>query len=192
MGLTMSVAKKARRPVSLNVKGQMDNSEHCKEVYAQYGLAMYLAQCVEQSLFQLIMMFDFFKDNVPKKLPIEKWRIEFESFEEIMSKKTLGQVIVHIKSLDDFDVEIEPLLKNTLKKRNRLAHRFFVDHGVNFVNREGRDKMIKELLECQDCFNESEETLVPIVSRLMNRYGFTDEMLKDAERELFGEIQDVL
>lgn len=38
----------------------MEESEHVKEVYAHYGLAMYLAQCVEQSLIQLLVFHEFF------------------------------------------------------------------------------------------------------------------------------------
>lgn len=33
----------------------MNTSEHCKEVYAYFGLAMYRAQCVEQSIVQLLI-----------------------------------------------------------------------------------------------------------------------------------------
>ena len=170
----------------------MDKSEHCKDVYAHYGLAMYLAQCVEQSIFQMIMMFDFFPKNVPKKLPFESWVAEFDGFDSLMSKKTMGQVIGKLKTLNVLNENAENMLQESLKRRNELAHRFFVDHGLSFVSELGREKMIRELQEHQKHFEKMEDSLVPIVKSVMDKYGFTEDMLRKAEEELFEESKNDL
>ena len=88
----------------------MDTSEHCKEVYAYFGLAMYRAQCVEQSIVQLLIFFDFFKENVPKFSTSEKWEVDFDRFDEMLSKKTMGNLLNSIKKLSVLDDDIENTL----------------------------------------------------------------------------------
>ncbi|MEW8500086.1 MAG: hypothetical protein AB2699_16410, partial [Candidatus Thiodiazotropha taylori] len=88
--------------------------------------------------------------------------------------------------------DLELMVQQALKRRNNLAHRFFVEHGLNFVNEQGRDKMIFELQEHQTHFEKTEEVLVPIVKKVMDKYGFTEDMLKKAEDELFEESKNDL
>ena len=40
-------------------------SEHCKEVYAHFGLAISSAQCLEQAMIHLITFLDHFPNTVP-------------------------------------------------------------------------------------------------------------------------------
>jgi hypothetical protein len=77
----------------------MDKSEHCKEVYAHHGLAMYRAQCVEQSIVQLLIYFDFFAKQVPLFKSVEQWEQDFDSFDQVMSAKTMGQLVKKLVDL---------------------------------------------------------------------------------------------
>lgn len=163
----------------------MDKSEHCKEVYAHHGLAMYRAQCVEQSIVQLLIYFDFFAKQVPLFKSVEQWKQDFDNFDQVMSAKTMGQLVKKLVDLGAVDPSIETLLREGLKARNYLAHRFFVDHALNFLSEEGRNKMIVEAEENCKLFNEIEEMLNPITHALSEKYGITQEQLKEIEQMLF-------
>ncbi|TNV22813.1 hypothetical protein FH968_01855 [Buttiauxella sp. B2] len=167
----------------------MDTSEHCKEVYAYFGLAMYRAQCVEQSIVQLLIFFDFFKENVPKFRTSEEWEKDFDKFDKVLSKKTMGSLLGLVKDLGMLDNDIENILSLALQKRNWLAHEYFVDHALDFINEAGRNKMLKEL-ECTiEIFNLVEDTLQPISSSAALKYGLTDEALEEIKREMYKSVE---
>ncbi|QQA77087.1 hypothetical protein [Pectobacterium parmentieri] len=167
----------------------MDTSEHCKEVYAYFGLAMYRAQCVEQSIVQLLIFFDFFKENVPKFSTSEKWEVDFDRFDDMLSKKTMGNLLNSIKKLSVLDDDIENTLSLALKTRNWLAHAYFVDHALDFINESGRNKMITELEKVIELFNSVENILQPISSSAALKYGLTDEVLEKIKKEMYKSVQ---
>jgi hypothetical protein len=167
----------------------MDKSEHCKEVYARHGLAMYRAQCVEQSITQLLIYFDFFAKQVPLFQSKEQWLKEFDSFDQMMSAKTMGQLVVKLVGVGAVDPSIENLLRDALKARNFLAHRFFVDFAMDFLSESGRNKMILDLERKTTLFDEVEAVLNPITYDLCAKYGLTQEKLKEIEQHLFKEAK---
>lgn len=167
------------------LKVTMDTSEHCKEVYAYFGLAMYRAQCVEQSIVQLLIFFDFFKENAPKFESREKWEADFDRFDGALSKKTMGRLLGAIKELGVLNGDIECNLSLALEKRNWLAHTYFVDHALNFINESGRNKMINELKDVINLFNSVENVLNPISKSAAIEYCLTDDILEKLQKEIY-------
>lgn len=165
----------------------MDASEQCKEVYAHFGLAMYRAQCVEQSIIQLLIFFYFFPEHAPSFNSKEQWETNFDAFTGDLSSKTMGQLIKKLRDIQAIDDEADSKLRSALKKRNWLAHSFFVDHALTFLSEEGRLKMVQELETCTAYFNEIEEILNPIAYSLGEKYGLTQEKLREIEIQLFKE-----
>ncbi|EKN4737432.1 TPA: hypothetical protein PXM78_003028 [Yersinia enterocolitica] len=168
----------------------MDTSEHCKEVYAYFGLAMYRAQCVEQSIVQLLIFFDFFTENASKFRTSNEWEKDFDSFDKALSKKTMGNLLGLIKELGILDDDIESILSLSLKKRNWLAHTYFADRALDFINEVGRNKMIKELEEVIEIFNSVEEALQPMSKSAALKYGLTDEVLDKIKREMIESVEN--
>lgn len=158
-------------------------SEECKDVYAHFGLAMYLAQCVEQSIIQLLIFFDFFDKNAQRWESEEKWAADFDIFESAVSKKTMGRLIGSLKNLDNFgqllDDDLEGLLSEALDKRNWLAHSYFSDRASHFVRSSGRVAMVAELEESRDLFKSVEDKLNPITYALTEKYGLTESMVQE-------------
>lgn len=163
----------------------MNTSEHCKEVYAYFGLAMFRAQCVEQSIVQLLIFFDFFTKNVPAFSTRDKWEADFDRFDKGLSEKTMGQLFNLIRKLEILDNDIEVKLSSALKKRNWLAHSFFVEHAIDFISENGRNNMIKELNDSIDIFNSAEDILNPISRNASLKYGLTDEILDKIKSEMY-------
>lgn len=158
-------------------------SEECKDVYAHFGLAMYLAQCVEQSIIQLLIFFDFFDKNAQYWESEEKWADDFERYESAVSKKTMGRLIGAIKSLDNFnhilDENLEGLLGEALDKRNWLAHAYFSERATHFIHSSGRAEMVVELEEARDLFKRVEDKLNPITYSLSEKYGLDEGMIQE-------------
>lgn len=159
------------------------DSEECKDVYAHFGLAMYLAQCVEQSMIQLLIFFDFFENNARHWESEEKWSVDFGVFESAVSRNTMGRLIGLLKKLDNFsqllDEGFESLLREALDKRNWLAHAYFSDRAESFLHSSGRAKMIAELEEAGALFKSVEDRLNPITYALAGKYGLTERLIQE-------------
>lgn len=151
----------------------MNKDEHVREVYAHFGLSMYLAQVLEHGIVNTFI----FLELIPKTKV--KWNPdEFDSYLNGEFDKTLGQLISKLQSLTTIDEDLEALLGGALKKRNWLAHHYFRERVDQFMSTLGRDSMVKELQQCQQLFNKADKKLEAIITPLRNKYGITDTMIQ--------------
>jgi len=157
----------------------MEKSEHCKEVYAYFGLAMYGAQCVESSIIQMLIFCDLYEKEAKIYQSQSEWEAKFDAFDEQLSKKTMGRLVGHLKLLNVMDLKTEELLVTALKQRNFLAHRYFPERSMDFVSHSGREKMIKELSEFVDFFHKIENMLNPLTMEIAKKYGLTEKILEE-------------
>ncbi len=157
----------------------MNKSEHCREVYAYFGLAVYSAQCVESSIIQMLIFCDLYEKEAINKQSQTEWEAKFDEFDQQLSAKTMGRLIGHLKLLNVINSDTEESLAIALKKRNFLAHRYFPERGMDFINHLGREKMIKELSEMVDFFHQIENILNPITMEIAEKYGLTEQVLEE-------------
>lgn len=166
----------------------MEKDDHVRDVYAFYGLAMYWAQCVEQSMFIHLMFLDFFPKNLNNFKDSEKWASDFDTYEEKELGKTMGRLLQKLKNEGQPTNEVSILLSTTLEKRNWLAHSYFPHRAVEFTQEAGRAEMIKELQGMVDLFREVTAKLDAITMPIARRYGYTEEMEAKARAELLAEL----
>jgi hypothetical protein len=93
----------------------------------------------------------------------------------------MGRMLNNLRSVTTVPNDLESILRDALSKRNFLAHGFFRHHAENLFSAAGRDKMLPELDECRNLFQEADSRLDALVSPLRREAGITDEWL---EREL--------
>jgi len=107
------------------------------EVYAHYGLAMGMAQIVEQHLATVIAFL-----NVPE--PYD--RTMFVEIIENANRKTMGQLKDALKASGAPVIGITHL-ERVVKTRNLLAHQYFVDadRSVKMTTESGRSQLNEEL-----------------------------------------------
>lgn len=122
-------------------------SEHIREVFAHYGLALYLAQCIEKGI--CILLSGQYAPTSPEKMT--RWR-----YEELLDghmQLSFGQVMTKLKSVMELPPTFEENLKKAVENRNLLAHSYWWERAVDFATFEGRERM---LLELSDFINEFE------------------------------------
>src|SRR5450759_3266979 len=107
------------------------------EVYAHYGLAMGMAQIVEQQLATVIGLL-----NMPE--PYD--RTMFIDIIENANRKTMGQLKEALKASGAPVIGITHL-ERVVKTRNLLAHSYFVDadRSVKMTTEPGRSQLNEEL-----------------------------------------------
>jgi len=127
-----------------------------REVYAEFGLAMSVAQLLERQLVYLVIAA---YEPPSGKLTEE----EYDSLLAKLSKQTLGTLIQKLRQSFEVPADFDQRLQEALDLRNRLAHRYFHDRTAEFQLQEGRSRMIRELDS--------------ISHRLDELYGYLDHLL---------------
>ena len=153
-------------------------SDQIRDVYAHFGLAVYLAQCVEQSIFQHLLFLDHFPRAIAEFTSKEAWVSAFDEFEARELGQTMGKLIRRMKEAGQPTDYIHGLLTQVLKQRNWLAHGYFADRAVEFTRESGREKMITELEKLQGLFREAADKIEALTMPVARKYGLTQEALE--------------
>ena len=142
-----------------------------KEPYAFFGLAAYWAQCFEQSMILLIASTNALLHNP----------IEAKNFDEVFSsldKKTLGTLIRQLSGIAKIESGMEFQINSVLQKRNYLMHRFFSENSMMWFNSSTRRKMIDELRDLAQAFQDGDHMLTSIYNPLWERLGIDEATVR--------------
>jgi hypothetical protein len=149
----------------LNREELSDGAYQIKEVYAHYGLAMYLGQTLEKGVLNVLTMAQTAASESPTTAT---WDRFFATNAELTLGMLLREIAPHMLE----ENELFEALRSALTDRNRLAHNFFWDHAPAFLDFAGRERMLEELFSMQGTF----EVLSGKLSSLIEtRYFRSDE-----------------
>ena len=172
------------------VRGLMDKkSEQCKDVYAHFGLALYLAQCLEQGMIHLIVFLDHFPKAVASFTTRENWEDDYDKFFEGENKRTMGQLLGRLQKVGIPCDKLKIKLKEALVKRNWLAHAYFSERAMEFMSEAGRLKMISELELAQQLFSEIDTDISSIFYEIADKHGLSEEIINKMMEEMFVEAK---
>lgn len=152
--------------------------EHVKTVYAHYGLALYLAQCLEHGIANALVYVDLIPRKARAVRTREEWTAEFDLFMGRSFEQTLGRLIRDLRESTTVPSELEDKLTFALRQRNWLAHYFFRERAEEFMSARGRDSMICELEEGQQLFQAADDLLGQTIKPIREKHGFTDDRLE--------------
>ena len=162
-------------------------SHQIREVYAHFGLAIYLAQCVEQAIIQNLIFFDLYPTAVNSNQDNKTWSDRFDKFEATEMKLTMGKLIKRLKNAGETTEAIELKLDEVVSNRNWLSHGYFNDRALDFTFEDGRTKMISELEVIQTLFREVDKMISEVTMPVARRYGLTEEMLDQMKSDMLTE-----
>lgn len=114
------------------------DSEHSKDVFAYFGLAVYCSQALEQQLANLLMLMKLSEGRIPSE----------DDFTELYQRKlssSLGQLVQEIQHYFPFSEEETIQLKEIWKQRNYIVHDYFKERIHETFSPAGRSRMIREL-----------------------------------------------
>lgn len=154
---------------------EIDGNEHCKEVYAHSGLALFWAQCFEHTLQNILLIHSRISGRCVTLT-------DLDGYEETIARQTLGRLLRDVRQHVSFSDDAEQLISTAHQNRNFLAHRFFKDRATEWYSFDGRKRLLDELDQMQKSFRIA-DTVASAICRAMGRViGITDEVI-DAEVE---------
>ena len=117
---------------------QLPESEHSKELFAYFGLAVYYGQALEQQLANLLLL---------TKLSQGKTASEADLADLYQRKlgNSLGQLIKEIQHHFPFSEEETAQLQEVWKQRNYIVHDYFKERIQDTFTPAGRALIIREL-----------------------------------------------
>ena len=146
-----------------------------KEVYARFGLAYYLSECLNSGLVTLAVLLDF---GEPRYMT----RPRFEEKLMYSSSLTLGQLIQVLETKVSQDL-LEKL-RGANEKRNYLAHRFWFEQVSLMTTVKGIGEMIALLGEVQDSFEKVGSEVQDLCIAKLHGIGITNEDLQESLEEV--------
>jgi hypothetical protein len=144
-----------------------------KEVYANFGLAYYLSECIHKELCHIQAI------SFQSASHITRPRIE-ENLSYTYSL-TLGQVKDQLK--DRLPQDLLSKLVFALEQRNFLAHRFWFERAHLMFSHEGLESMIAELESMAKLFSNLDLDLSEYARPKYEKLGLTEEILQQHLKE---------
>ena len=160
-----------------------DEGKH-KLVYAYFGLAIYISQCLEETLSIMLWTNRIIKRKVTANNEVNSIIDEIEN-----SKKTLGNFINEIKqvyNLNEFEINN---LEKVLEKRNYIAHKYFKVNIYKFTSEYGKLEMINYLCKFIDDVKLIDHKLQIFYKDFALKVGLNDSKISKISEEL--KIQEI-
>ena len=152
--------------------------EHHKEVYAHFGLAIYLAQCIEYGIVNAISLYDLIPNRRQMFTDKTIWSNEVDRFFDEKFDLTMGQLIRILEQKKNLPSELSRSLAQSLKLRNTLIHSFFCNRIMLMATESGRNDLINELSAAQELFIRTDKMIEKEIEPVMRQYGITQEMVE--------------
>jgi hypothetical protein len=163
-------------------------AEHVKDVYANFGLAIYQAQCLEHGIVNAMVILDLIPHQRKLAKSASEWAELVDSFTDSKFELTLGKMIRALKKLTSVDPLLQGQLAEALAIRNWLAHHYFRERAEPFLTQAGRDSMLSELEAAQAIFSQADSALDAAVKPAREKAGLGDEVLAAAYAKLRVEV----
>ena len=163
--------------MSKAVPSEEPSGELVKEVYAQFGLAYSLSECLHKTLCHIHALVSF-----EDRKDITRPRVE-EKLSYAYSL-TLGQVRDEIRGLVPEDLFAK--LDQGVEKRNFLAHDFWFERVHLMLSTTGLHSIFQELDEYSFLFCRLDEMASTYLAAQTKKFGLTDELLQACSDEVIS------
>ena len=154
-----------------------EESEHVKEVYARFGLAVYFAQVLEHQVVNSLTILDLIPTRRHLARSPDEWGVLVDDFTDRHFKRTLGALIGMLATVTSFPAGLADRLDAALLKRNWLAHAYFRERSGSLMSEVGRGQMLEKLHACRELYSSVDRELIELVEPLCEKPGLTADIL---------------
>jgi hypothetical protein len=168
-----------------------DDDMQTVEMYARFGRAFYMANLVEDQLVLTLMQLEFartkeaFVKAKGKGFDRAKIAADWDDYEKKQRGKMMGQLKKGVEDSADFSQDLKDRIKAATDRRNHFAHAYWPAQAVTMQTKEGRDKIIAELIGDTDTFEKLAADIQAAMKPVREKLGVKDEVLdSQVEKQL--------
>lgn len=155
-------------------------SEQIREVYALFGLAIYLAQNLERELAMALAVSG-------KHKPLTAWDYDARLAENFAS--TFGALSTRfVEAIAKQNPVLAERISKAVDSRNDLAHHYFWNRAVQFCSAEGRNEMITELQMIGHEFESLDDEVTDVARNWAEQKGLAVETLQAHSATIMEEM----
>lgn len=158
------------------------DSELVREVFAHFGLCLYLSQVVETGIINILTALETACSSQPT-------RQTFDAFYEKHEALTFGNLLKELKRHDFFAESLEKDVRQMKSSRDHLAHRFFREHDVDFITPSGCRHMIEVMQQHQDRFDGLNKEIAAVQADAYAKAGLDIENFEIEVEEVIDELK---
>ncbi|MGO9545568.1 MAG: hypothetical protein ACLPPF_12355 [Rhodomicrobium sp.] len=141
-----------------------EDSLQIRDVYAHYGLAMFLAQCLEHGIVNALLHAKLLpqeraRAGATRAFTMADFQKRFDIFMDEQFELTMGGLVSRLRTSITLPPGFEAELTKAKELRNFLAHRYFRERAEEFISNRGRKAMLVELQKAQQLFERLDEEL---------------------------------
>jgi hypothetical protein len=172
-----------------------DDDPQVVEVFARFGRAVYMANVVEDQLVLTLMQNQFmgtkedFVKAQGKGFDRAKIAAEWDAYEKEQRGKTMGQLRNLVKNSPVFDEALKKRIDDAKTRRDFLAHHYWREQAFTMQTKEGREKMIAELIADAETFEEVAADIHKAMEPVRAKLGIKDEVLDAHVEKQMANVQ---
>lgn len=159
-----------------------------REVYARYGLAMFMAQVLEHGIVNAMLAIKILPLRV-NHTAAKEWEAALDDFFSAEFEKTFGGLVTTLTKAVALPDEVKDRLIAARDTRNMLAHRFFRNHDMHFMTTEGRGAMIAICDHAAEEFSALDQALEAFCAPHREKHGITQAWLGEKFAEMEAEAR---
>jgi hypothetical protein len=173
-----------------------DDDPQLVELFARFGRAFYMANVVEDQLVLTLMQIEFartkekFVNAKGKGFDRAKIAADWDAYEKAQREKTMGGLRNLVKASADFDEALKKRVDDAKERRDFLAHHYWKEQAVTMQTKEGRDKMIAELIVDADDFEKLAADIQKAMKAVREKLGVKDEELDAHVEKLMAQMRE--
>jgi hypothetical protein len=146
------------------------DEELTREVYAYFGLAYYMTECIHRGLVGIYAMHPYSPANAA--------RPRLEERMKAAEQMTLGELVTMTRQY--LTPALHESLDWSLATRNFLAHGFWYDRAHMMLTNAGKQQMLKELQLAVERFSTVNAEIDHIMMAYFERLGITPQQFEEA------------
>jgi hypothetical protein len=158
-----------------------------REVFARFGRAYDMGCCLEREVTNALLHL-VWREGLQAPMTREQYEESFDKYAKECWDSTFGTLVKKLLSQASIPLEIQDNLKESVRVRNWLAHRFFADHAGDVTIPEGKVSMIKKCDEAFALFVKTDSSLSDYRAPFRAEH-LSDEVLREIHDELLEDAR---
>lgn len=159
-----------------------DVDDQHREVFARFGLAVYMAQVFEHGAVNLLCVLDMAEGRLTSADEVDA------HFDQLFADM-LGKHVRRLTNRGTLERADLDLCTRALAARNRLAHRYWREEIVSMATEAGRQRMVDDLDAGRALFQGAIEALDRVLFAVGAALGFTPERVAEAAEQMRAQAQ---